>query len=142
MRRSWSNKIYIQAFFLTLKLKARFAKCCMWSVILFETDLDAQEEIRKVLGKFSALALDQRINSRREDILGKIRKRKASWLGDILREDCLEWRIMERTFYIFYTFIEYFRMHMFSSIICVYFGSFPYISTLIHRKSLLNTTYD
>uniref|UniRef100_A0A8D8TDU0 Craniofacial development protein 2 n=1 Tax=Cacopsylla melanoneura TaxID=428564 RepID=A0A8D8TDU0_9HEMI len=95
-----------------LKLRKRFAKCYVWSVVLYGAEtwtLRKKEE--KYLESFE-MWLWRRVESikwsdkiRHEEVLRRvdeervilktIRKRKGSWLGHILRRDCLQRRIME-----------------------------------------------
>lgn len=93
-------------------LRVRFAKCYVWSVLLYGCEtwvMRKQEE--KYLESFE-LWLWRRMEGikwtdkvRNEEVLRRvgvdrtllcaIRKRKRNWLGHILRRDCLQRRIME-----------------------------------------------
>ncbi|KAL1446126.1 hypothetical protein WDU94_014018 [Cyamophila willieti] len=95
-----------------LKLRKRFAKCYIWSVVLYGAEtwtLKKKEE--KYLESFE-MWLWRRIESikwsdkvRNEEVLRRvdeervilktIKKRKGSWIGHILRRDCLQRRVME-----------------------------------------------
>uniref|UniRef100_A0A8D8UAM4 Craniofacial development protein 2 n=1 Tax=Cacopsylla melanoneura TaxID=428564 RepID=A0A8D8UAM4_9HEMI len=95
-----------------LTLRKRFAKCYIWSVVLYGSEtwtLRKKEE--KYLESFE-MWLWRRIENikwsdkiRNEEVLRRvgeerriletIRGRKSSWIGHILRRDCLQRRIME-----------------------------------------------
>uniref|UniRef100_A0A8D8WNZ2 Craniofacial development protein 2 n=1 Tax=Cacopsylla melanoneura TaxID=428564 RepID=A0A8D8WNZ2_9HEMI len=95
-----------------LKLRKRFAKCYIWSVVLYGSETwTMRKKEEKYLESFE-MWLWRRIENiiwsdkvRNEEVLRRvgeersilktIKKRKRSWLGHILRRDCLQKRIME-----------------------------------------------
>lgn len=95
-----------------LKLRKRFAKCYVWSVVLYGAEtwtLRKKEERflesfemwvwRRLKGiKWSDKVRNEEVLRRvgeNREILRTIKNRKRSWLGHILRRDCLQRRIME-----------------------------------------------
>uniref|UniRef100_A0A8D8XRU9 Endonuclease-reverse transcriptase n=1 Tax=Cacopsylla melanoneura TaxID=428564 RepID=A0A8D8XRU9_9HEMI len=95
-----------------LKLRKRFAKCFIWSVVLYGSETwTMRKKEEKFLENFE-MWLWRRIENikwsdkiRNEEVLKRvgeertilktISKRKRSWLGHILRRDCLQRKIME-----------------------------------------------
>ncbi|KAI5715694.1 hypothetical protein M8J77_020891 [Diaphorina citri] len=98
-----------------LQLRKRFAKCFIWSVVLYGSEtwtLRKKEE--KYLESFE-MWLWRRMENikwsdkiRNEEVLRRveeernivktIKKRKASWVGHILRRDCIQRKIMDIKF--------------------------------------------
>lgn len=95
-----------------LKLRKRFAKCYIWSVVLYGSETwTMRKKEERYLESFE-MWLWRRIENiiwsdkvRNEEVLRRvgeersilktIKKRKRNWLGHILRRDCLQKRIME-----------------------------------------------
>lgn len=95
-----------------LKLRKRFAKCYIWSVVLYGSETwTVRKKEEKYLESFEMWLWRRMENIKWSDkirneevlrrvgeerrILETIRERKASWIGHILRRDCLQRRIME-----------------------------------------------
>lgn len=95
-----------------IKLRKRFAKCYIWSVVLYGSETwTMRKKEEKYLESFE-MWLWRRMEKikwsdkiRNEEVLRRvgeersilktIKKRKANWLGHILRRDCIQRRIME-----------------------------------------------
>ncbi|KAI5718355.1 hypothetical protein M8J77_019970 [Diaphorina citri] len=95
-----------------LKLRKRFAKCYVWSVVLYGAETwTMRKKEEKYLESFEMWVwrrlegikwsdrvrneeVLRRVDEKRE-ILRTIVNRKRSWLGHILRRNCLQRRIME-----------------------------------------------
>ncbi|KAI5751137.1 hypothetical protein M8J77_004668 [Diaphorina citri] len=95
-----------------VSLRVRFAKCYVWSVLLYGCEswiIRRREEKylesfemwlwRRMEGvKWTDKVRNEEVLKRmgeKRTLMGAIRKRKTSWLGHILRRNCLQRRIME-----------------------------------------------
>ncbi|KAI5728388.1 hypothetical protein M8J77_014772 [Diaphorina citri] len=95
-----------------LKLRKRFAKCYIWSVVLYGSETWTMRKKEETYLESFEMWLWRRIENikwsdkvRNEEVLRRvgeersilrtIKKRKRSWLGHILRRDCIQRRIME-----------------------------------------------
>ncbi|KAI5728919.1 hypothetical protein M8J77_006673 [Diaphorina citri] len=95
-----------------MKLRKRFAKCYIWSVVLYGCETWTMRKKEETYLESFEMWLWRRIENikwsdkvRNEEVLRRvgeertilrtIKKRKRSWLGHILRRDCIQRRIME-----------------------------------------------
>lgn len=95
-----------------LKLRKRFAKCYVWSVVLYGGETWTMRKSEERYLESFEMWLWRRIEGikwqdkiRNEEVLNRVgeerqilrtvKNRKRSWLGHILRRDCLQRRIME-----------------------------------------------
>ena len=95
-----------------VELRVRFAKCYVWSVLLYGCESWVIRRIEEKYLESFEMWLWRRMERikwtdrvRNEEVLRRvgqkrtllkaIRKRKINWLGHILRRDCLQRRVME-----------------------------------------------
>jgi hypothetical protein len=97
---------------LDLRLRKKLAKCYIWSIALYGAETWALRKLdQKYLESFEMwcwrrmekISLTDRVNNeavlhkvkKERNILHKIRRRKANWIGHILRRNCLLSHIIE-----------------------------------------------